>query len=111
MYDFITDEGFWINNYKIVATDITDGQNVTISGRFYDFHGGYVDISTETTLFVATVDDYPSSGKLRMTGASGAWIEIEFRNEGTPELLVTVDLDSEPGGEWNSGWLPWEPIT
>ncbi len=51
---------------------------------------------------------------IAITGASGAWILVEFRdNEGTPELRVTVDLDNdpldEPLWEWQSSWQEWSP--
>ena len=114
-------DAVWMDNYTIVMNDNTD--TLTFNGRLYDFWAGYVDVSTQTPLAVAMHyegdelvfdDDYPTAGALRLTGASGAWILVEFRdNAGTPELRVTVDLDNdpmdEPLWEWQSSWQEWDP--
>jgi hypothetical protein len=114
-------DAVWMKNYIIVMNDNLD--TVTFDGRLYDFWAGYVDVTTVTPLAIAMHyegdelvfdDEYPTAGALRLTGASGAWILVEFRdNEGTPELRVTVDLDSDPLDEplwdWQSSWQEWNP--
>jgi hypothetical protein len=123
MVNNLIPDAVWMDNYTIVMNDNTD--TVTFNGRLYDFWNGYVDVTTETPLAMEMyyddledemvfVDEYPTAGAIRLTGASGAWILVEFRdNEGTPELRLTVDLDNdpldEPLWEWQSSWQAWAP--
>ncbi|UCG39200.1 MAG: hypothetical protein JSV00_02905 [bacterium] len=116
-------DAVWLSNYTYVMNDNDD--TVTVNGRLYDYDDGYVDVTTETPLAWAMHydvgldelvfdDTYPTGGLIRLTGAGGAWIEIEFRdNAGTPELQVTVDVDNEPTDdplwEWQSSWQSWVP--
>jgi hypothetical protein len=119
--DSMANDAVWMDNYAFVMNDNDD--TVTINGRLYDADDGYVEIATLTPLSWAmhtdTVeglvfdDEYPTGGVIRLTGANGAWIEIEFRdNGGTPEFRVTVDVDNDPADiplwEWQSAWLTWD---
>ena len=114
-------DGVWMDNYTIVMNDNLD--TVTFDGRLYDLWAGYLDVTTETPLAIGMHyddlndemvfdDEYPTAGALSLTGAAGAWILVEFRdNVGTPELRVTVDLDNDPLDdplwEWQSSWQEW----
>ena len=114
MYDYNEDEGFWLNNYRVVIDEDSGLQEdtVTISGRFYDFDDGYVDISTVTTLVVPWNQDYPILGELQMTGAMGYWIKIRFDQDipDVPILQVEVNVDEDPEWDWQSGWEYWVPL-
>ena len=109
-----------MDGYTIVMDDNND--TITVNGRFYDFWNGYVDVTTETPIAIEMyyddlaeemvfVDEYPTAGAIKLTGANGAWILIEFRDEGTPEFRLTVDLDNDPLDdplwEWQSSWQAW----
>jgi hypothetical protein len=114
MYDYLTDEGFWLNNYRLVVVEDTfnEEDTVTITGRFYDYHGGYVDISTVTPLVVPWNEDYPVIGELQMTGANGYWIKIRFDQDisDIPWFQVDVNVDEDPEYDWQSAWEYWEPL-
>jgi len=115
MYDYVTEEGFWIDNYRAVVVEDTGNSldTVTITGRFYDYHDGYVDISTVTPVVVPWNQDYPILGELQMTGAMGYWIKIRFDQDisDVPILQVEVNIDEDPDWDWQSAWEYWEPIT
>ncbi|MCJ7500257.1 hypothetical protein MUP29_08370 [bacterium] len=113
IYDFLTDEGFWLNNYKMVDTwdDVAEEDTVTISGRFYDYYGGYVDISTTTPVVIPLIQDNPVSGEIQLTGAMGYWIKLRFDMPvATPLFQVEVNFDADPEYDWQSEWLEWPII-
>lgn len=114
LYDYLTDEGSWLDNYRLVVVedDPNEWDTVTISGRFYDYYGGYVDISTETPLIVPWEEDYPIIGELQMTGDMGYWIKIRFDQDisDIPWFQVEVNIDEDPDYDWQSAWEYWELV-
>jgi hypothetical protein len=112
MYDGMADEGFWLDNYRVVVVeDIANGwDTVTITGRFYDYHDGYVDISTNTPLVLPWNEDYPILGELQLTGADGYWIKIRFDQDISDvcTLQVEVNIDEDPEWDWQSSVEYWE---
>lgn len=114
LYNFNDFEGAWLNNYRIVVDeDAANEQDIaSISGRFYDYNRGYVDIVTVTPLVFPWNQDYPVAGELQLTGGNGYWVKIRFDlNVSTPVLQVEINCDDDPEYEWISGWEPWVLIT
>lgn len=110
LYDYNTSDGYWLNNYKLVVDEdsVNEEDTVSISGRFYDFDNGYVDIQTVSPVVVPWNQDFPTSGELQMTGDAGYWIKIRFRlNVSTPEYQVEINADADPDYDWISAWEPW----
>lgn len=70
-------------NYTVGVTTGSGYEDVTISGRFYAHHHGYLQISTDTPLRTLDGEFEPSSGKLRFDGAGGTWAIYEVTGPGT----------------------------
>lgn len=63
---------FLLANYEVRVQSWTGGHSdVDITGEFYHPIHGKVTVSTPTTLGIQSGDEYPSSGQLRIDGASG----------------------------------------
>jgi hypothetical protein len=57
----------WLNNYSVQVT----GTQMEISGRYYNPEHGYVTITTIEPLTIASYEQFPSSGEIEFTGATG----------------------------------------
>lgn len=93
MKENITSKVFWIENYAATIETVMAGEEIDISGRFYNPDYGYVDLSTPTHIFVAGNDEWPSSGVMIATGASGSKVRLTATSNTTYTYEVDVDGD------------------
>lgn len=78
---------------------------VTLAGRY--FHGlrGFIDVTTATPLaFSSSLQDFPSDGQLRMTGAGGAGIRVSALTSTRLEIALDLDGDSTFELTASLGW-------
>jgi len=86
--DGTTEKNFWVNNYQMTTTpDGAGGETVTISGRYYDFDRGYVDITTTTALQLDAFG-VPQSGVLHYAGSNGTYADLMATGGGGYQLVV-----------------------
>jgi hypothetical protein len=112
--DFLHEKAFWLNDYVITADYGAD--EVTLSGRFYNYERGYVTLSTPTVLnWDLTMDpeeglvmaDHPTGGTVKLTGAGGYWISITFSPTGY-FVAVNYEGDGDPDAYFPiMGEYPW----
>ena len=98
--DNISGKSFWMDDYTIILDPSND--EVTLSGRFYNSITGYVDLTTESVISwnldvdldgnPVFVDDHPTAGTVKLTGADGYWVSISFSVTGfTVQVNYTGD--------------------
>lgn len=80
--DPVTGEDCWLKDYTMTMTPGSGSSDVTVSGRFYHYEFGYVDISTVQDIQVPDYGDYPQSGVIRFDGADGTWATLTFTGSG-----------------------------
>lgn len=79
---------YWFDNYHIVTVMYDNGISQIITGRYYDYDFGYVDISTPASIFTYYDDSWPVEGIFRCDGSNGTWARLVFDDETT---LLQVD--------------------
>ena len=84
---------YWLNDYTIEFTSAGLEDTVIITGQFYDYDYGYVDITTETPLVI--VDAGPTSGALLFTGMKSS-ARLTF----TSNLSTLLELDANGDGNF-----------
>jgi hypothetical protein len=108
VYDYVLDEGVWLNNVILVEEDFVGYVEDSLNGRFYDFDDGFFEVETIENFVFNDGSDYPSDGTLKITGANGASITVEVVDE--TGFIVYVDLDGDGSTDWTSSKQPWEPV-
>ncbi len=104
--DNLTSEVFKAENFIITDAIASNGsyEDVTMQGRFYIPTEGYVDLSTPQPLRILTVDDWPSSGKLKITGDNNASATLTALNSTSYQVDIDTDgdgvTDSSSTGSW-----------
>ena len=78
----------------------------TITGRYYDYDYGYVDMTTDTAIKVYTGDILPSEGILILTGDNGTVAKLIVINETSFYVVADTDGDSN-FDDFDSGTLYW----
>jgi len=81
----------WLNNVTITATDNFSFVEMTITGRYYHPQHGYIDIVTIDALRINDFDQFPSSGQIIITGASGS----KARLTATSNTQYTLEVDPD----------------
>ncbi len=94
IWDEETEKTYWFDNYRIETIFYESGISQTISGRYYDFDNGFVDISTPESLFIYYDDSWPVEGVFRCDGKNGTWARLVFETETT---WLQVDSDGNGG--------------
>lgn len=93
-----TDKSYWLNKCVIKFTYSYPEDQATISGRYYDYDYGYVDISTLATLLIPDTV-WPTAGVVLFTGNASkarltfnadesALLELDANNDGTFETSL-----------------------
>lgn len=101
-----TGEVFKAENFIITDAVATDQsyEDVTLQGRFYDPTEGYVDLSSPQPLRVLAADDWPSSGKLMVTGQNNASATLTALNNTSYQVDIDTNgdgmTDSTATGNW-----------
>ena len=104
-----TGEVIKMENLQVSATAGAGYEERTINGRFYMPSEGYVEIETLMPFRVFDGDEWPSSGRLLITGATGTY-------GGTTRALLTVDsslcsveadTDGDNDYDYSSGTFSW----
>jgi hypothetical protein len=93
LYDNVLDEGGWLNNLTIVETVYTGYYTVTIDGRVFDYFDGYFEIETIEPLVYDDGAAYPKDGTVKITGADGVSITLDFTGYGVCNISIDVDGD------------------
>ncbi len=104
MFDNVLDEGGWLNNLTIVETLYTGYYTVTVNGRVFDYYDGHYDIETIEPLDYDDGAAYPKNGTVKITGADGVSITLDFTAYGVCNISIDVDGDGGddvgPVEEW-----------
>lgn len=104
LFDNVLDEGGWLNNLTIVETVYTGYSTMTINGRIFDYYDGYFDIETIDPLDYDDGAAYPKNGTIKITGANGVSITLDFTGYGVCNISIDVDGDGAddvgPVEEW-----------
>jgi len=110
--DSASGDACWMDDYTILVDHVND--EVTLSGRFYDAVAGYVDLTTETVLSwnvnmsaegeLTWVEDHPTAGTVKLTGADGYWISITFSPTG---FIVNVNYTGDDASDVTIGPIAW----
>ena len=81
---------------------------IEIAGTFYHPDFGYVTLSTPEPMVLHDGDEWPESGTLIVTGASGSKAKLTANDH----LTCTVDVDGDGDGtyEWDSDIMSWEDL-
>jgi hypothetical protein len=87
------EEMSYLRKYVMTVVDRTTHNEISISGRYYHDDDGYVDISTQKTILMIP-DSPPYDGILRLTGAQGNYIEMEFGEAIPLSVLDPSDPDA-----------------
>ena len=104
-----TGEVIKMENLQVSVTAGVGYEERTVNGRFYMPSEGYVEIETLTPFRVYDWDEWPSSGRLLITGATGTY-------GGTTRALLTVegslcsveaDTDGDNDYDYSSGTFSW----
>lgn len=82
------------------------GGGVLISGRFCQSTHGCVTIATEQPLVYGSAD-YPTSGRLVLTGANGHKARLTATLSPTPGYLLELDTDGVPGYDGAGVFYTW----
>jgi len=95
-------------NVVIVSALVDVYLSQTVSGRFYDSVGGYVNVATLQALLYTPYDAmFPSSGQLRITGADNA----RLRATALSDVMALLELDLNDDTVYEiTGEIPWEVI-
>ena len=93
MKDNSTSKVFWIENYVATINTVIGGEEIDISGRFYNPDYGYVDLSTPTHLFFAGSDEWPSAGVMVATGANSSKVKLTAISNTTYNYEVDANGD------------------
>jgi hypothetical protein len=80
----------WINNLTASVDDYGPYLEMTITGRYYHPEYGYIDIVTIDPLRINDLDQFPSSGQIIITGASGSKARLTAM---PTEYMLEVDPD------------------
>jgi hypothetical protein len=81
----------WMNNVTISVIDMGPFVEMTLTGRYYHPEHGYVDIATIDALRINDFDQFPSSGQIIITGASGS----KARLTATSNTQYTLEVDAD----------------
>ncbi len=100
LVDGVSSEGIWINDMMIVETDYSGYYHNSIDGRIYDVLEGYVDIETIEELEFDDGALYPKNGTIKLTGAGGVSITIDFTAYAVVD--IAVDTDGDGTNDWFS---------
>lgn len=99
----------WLNNYTVQVS----GNQIDISGRYYDPVYGYVDFFTEEPLILSEGDPYPSAGLIMFSGAAGPYgqpTSARLRAISNAQCQVTADFDGDGIFEFDSGYILWSEL-
>jgi hypothetical protein len=83
----------WMNNVTISVIDMGSFVEMTLTGRYYHPEHGYVDIATIDALRINNSDQFPSSGQIIITGASGSKARLTATSN--TEYTLEVDADGD----------------
>lgn len=89
---------FWFNNYEVTTAYDVNSRicTETISGRYYDYDNGYVDVNTQKPLIINYGYAWPTQGAL-MFNVSNKWVRLNF---GAHSVVIEVDSDGNGGADW-----------
>jgi hypothetical protein len=112
--DNTTQKDYWLKDFEVTAVKGLSFLDLTVTGRYYDYDYGYVDVSTEEPFRLYDSDDWPASGILLLTGGEGS------AGGSTMARLVVIDsssyeveADTDGDGEFDdyySGPLLWDDM-
>ncbi len=112
--DLATAKTYWLDDFRIVAVRGDGFVDIDVSGRYYDYDYGYVDVYTQGPFRIYDHDSWPSSGILMIEGAEGDG------GGKTMARMVVLDADSfqveaDTDGDgsfddYDSGPLAWSEI-
>jgi hypothetical protein len=103
-----TSETYWFD--VSIEVDIAEGLPYTyltgITGRYYDYYNGYVQVSVGEQIVLPDEDYWPVGGTLIVTGAGGTKARLEF----LPNAQYSIDADTNGDGQYDYfyGTFSWD---
>jgi hypothetical protein len=108
--DTTAGESLWLNDFTLTVNEGVDNgqafETIAFSGRLYHPVHGYVDVRTDAGFRVDDGDDYPSEGRLVLTGADEATVAMTVLSN--TQYQVEADLDGDETYDWGPETYNWE---
>ena len=106
MKDKTLDKTYKVENLEISMSNMTSSSaTFSMSGRFYDYDYGYVDIATTVDFQVDVSGNVPTEGTMVITGASNTKARLVAVDSAT--YRVEADTTGNDTYDYNSGTLTW----
>ncbi len=78
-----------IKDYQVIITPGAGTDQATVSGTYYDYHAGYVIITTTAPLLVDSFSGVPQSGSLHFAGSNGTFADLTATGGGNYTINVS----------------------
>lgn len=90
---------YWFKDYQIQTIYGSSSLQQTVSGRYFDFDLGYVDITTPTPIVANYGAQWPAQGSIRISGKSAASVLALFH-----DTTITIQADTDGDGtiDWQT---------
>ena len=89
-----SDDVFWMENFVLTSTVVVGGYELSMSGRFYHPHHGYVDITTPTAFRYTGANLYPYPGEMVTAGSNGSVVTLTSLSAS----VYQIDIDTNGDG-------------
>lgn len=93
---------YWFKNYSISTVYGTQSLSQTISGRYYDYDHGYVEVVTTVPLVVVYGSQWPYQGTVSISTTGGKSVTVTFH-------LTTYDIKADADGDGAVDWQVERP--
>jgi hypothetical protein len=99
----------WLNNYTVQL----NGNQMEISGRYYNPIHGYIDFVTTSPLILSDFSQFPSAGVIEFTGAvgtGGLQTTAQLTALSSTTCQVTADTDGDGIDDFDTGEILWTEL-
>lgn len=99
----------WLNNYTVQIY----GNQMEISGRYYNPIHGYVDFITISPLIISEISQFPSDGIVEFTGAvgpGGQQTKAQLTAISSTTCQITADTVGDGINDYDTGEILWTEL-
>jgi hypothetical protein len=100
-----TEKTYWVRDYEMLLTRQASYYDTDLTGRYYDYDHGYVEITTSSPLHINVNDGLPSSGVLVFIGDNKTESQLDFISAAS--YKVSADTDGDGSLDFNTGLMHW----
>lgn len=93
-----TGKNYWVNNYRMSINQGASEHTMELSGRFYHFDYGFVDLVTTAPFVTKGLFYWPTSGELQFNGEGNRHGRVVF---GTSTIHLEVDTSGDGISDWS----------